>query len=63
MTAAFSTEDFIDFEWAAYISSSRIDFFVTNNERDFQRAFMDAENISPKIKTWEQFMSVVAETV
>ena len=57
------TEDFIDFEWAAYISSSRIDFFVTNNERDFQRAFMDAENISPKIKTWEQFMSVVAETV
>jgi len=52
-----TVEDFIDFEWAAYISSSRIDLFLTNNERDFQQALLNAPEISRKVRTWTEFRS------
>lgn len=48
-------EDFIDYEWAAYIASERIHYFVTNNTRDFQKAFADEPSVAPKVRTWADF--------
>ncbi len=51
--AAF--EDFIDFEWAAYIASNHIHHFVTNNKRDFQEALKSFGKLSDKVLDWEDF--------
>ena len=47
--------DFLDFELAAYIASNHIDFFVTNNKRDFQEAFKYYAPLANKVLSWEDF--------
>jgi len=51
--------DFIDFEWAPYIVCERIDYFVTNNKRDFQNVLKKDDEFAAKIKNWQELKTIL----
>ena len=52
--------DYFDFEFLMYVCSQThpIDFFLTNNIRDFQNILSDSKDISKKIMEWKKFKCI-----